>query len=62
LGGGIEWKPCSKIIVDLGALFTNYDDASKGFKDPEVGNYVETYKKHNVGYAIGLAYKFGSVK
>ncbi len=60
-GGGFEIKPTANLTVDLGALFTNYDDAHKSFTDPVVGNYTETYKKHNVAYAIGLGYRFGSL-
>ena len=57
--GGFELKPTSRLTVDLGALFTNYDNAPKLMSDPSVGNYYEIYKKHNVCYAVGLAYHFG---
>lgn len=57
--GGFELKPWSKMTVDLGFLVTNYNDATKLFKDPDVGSYFETYDKHNIGIAFGLAYQFG---
>jgi hypothetical protein len=57
--GGFELKPWSKMTVDLGFLLTNYNDATKLFKDPDVGSYFETYDKHNIGIAFGLAYQFG---
>jgi len=57
--GGFEIKATPRLTVDLGALFTNYDDAPKLFNDPAVGSYYEIYKKHNVAYAIGLGYHFG---
>jgi long-subunit fatty acid transport protein len=60
-GGGFQIKPMANLTVDLGALFTNYQTASKPFKDASaaVGNYVEMYDKHNLGFAIGLGYHFG---
>jgi long-chain fatty acid transport protein len=60
-GGGFEITPMANLTVDLGALVTKYQTASKSFKDanPAVGNYVELYDKHNVGFAIGLGYHFG---
>lgn len=58
-GTGFEIKPTSNLTVDLGALFTNYQHVPKLFKDADVGNYVEVYKKHNIGFAIGLGYRFG---
>ena len=57
--GGFEIKPTAHLTIDLGALFTNYDNAPKLFNDPSVGSYFEVYKKHNVAYAIGLGYHFG---
>ena len=59
--GGFEIKPLANLTVDLGALVTNYDNAVKKFTDadPTVGSYFETYKKHNIGFAIGLGYHFG---
>ena len=60
-GGGFEIKPTANLTVDLGALVTNYDNATKSFTDPSVGNYTETYKKHNIGFALGLGYRFGTL-
>ncbi len=57
--GGFELKPLPALTVDLGFLVTNYNTATKLFKDPDVGSYFEAYDKHNVGVAIGLAYHFG---
>lgn len=61
-GGGFEIKPIANLTIDLGLLVTNYANAPKSFKDadPAIGNYVEEYKKHNLGFAIGLGYHFGS--
>jgi long-chain fatty acid transport protein len=60
-GGGFEIKPIANLTIDLGMLVTNYENAPKSFKDadPAIGNYVEEYKKHNLGFAIGLGYHFG---
>jgi long-subunit fatty acid transport protein len=60
-GGGFEITPMANLTIDLGALFTNYQTASKPFKDANaaIGNYVELYDKHNLGFAIGLGYHFG---
>jgi long-subunit fatty acid transport protein len=60
-GGGFEIKPTANLTIDLGALVTKYDNAPKSFTDPSVGNYTETYKKHNLGFAIGLGYRFGTL-
>jgi long-subunit fatty acid transport protein len=60
-GGGFEIKPTANLTVDLGALFTNYDNAPKLFNDATVGSYFEEYKKHNLGFAIGLGYRFGTL-
>lgn len=59
--GGFEIKAGSKLTVDLGALVTNYADANKLFNSAVVGSYFETYKKHNLGFAIGLGYHFGGM-
>jgi long-chain fatty acid transport protein len=59
--GGFELKPTANLTVDLGALVTNYDNANKLFKDADasIGSYFETYKKHNLGFSVGLSYHFG---
>jgi long-subunit fatty acid transport protein len=61
-GAGFEIKPMANLTIDLGMLLTNYDSAVKSFKDtnPAIGNYVEMYDKHNLGFAIGLGYHFGA--
>ncbi len=59
VGAGFEIKPTANLTIDLGTLVTNYDNVNKLLSDTAVGSYFETYKKHNVGYAIGLAYHFG---
>ena len=60
-GGGFEITPMANLTIDLGALFTNYETATKLFKDSNaaIGNYFELYDKHNLGFAIGLGYHFG---
>jgi long-chain fatty acid transport protein len=60
-GGGFEWKPTSRFTVDAGMLCTWYEDAQKQFTDPTFGSYPETYKKHNLGFALGLGYRFGGL-
>lgn len=60
-GGGFQWKPNSRFTVDAGMVCTWYEDAQKQFTDPTFGSYSETYKKHNVGFAIGLGYRFGGI-
>jgi len=60
-GGGIEWKPTPKFTVDAGMICTFYGDAKKAFTDTTVGSYSETYKKHNLGFALGLSYHFGGI-
>jgi len=60
-GGGLEYKLNKKLTIDLGMLYTKYKDAQKPFVDATFGNYSETYSKHNMGYAIGLAYHFGGI-
>jgi long-subunit fatty acid transport protein len=60
-GGGFEIKPLANLTIDLGMLVTEYKNAPKLFKDADatIGNYFEVYKKHNLGFAIGLGYHFG---
>ncbi len=60
-GGGIEWKPTPKFTVDAGMICTFYTDVKKSFTDAAVGAYSETYKKHNLGLALGLSYYFGGI-
>jgi len=60
-GGGLEFKLNPKFTIDLGALYTKYEDAKKPFIDQTFGNYTETYSKHNLGFAIGLGYRFGGI-
>jgi len=60
-GGGFEFKPFAKFTVDAGVLYTNYENAQKTFTDPALGSYFETYKKSNLGFALGLGYRFGGL-
>jgi long-chain fatty acid transport protein len=60
-GGGFEWKPAARFTVDLGALYTIYANETKPFTDATYGSYTETYKKRNLGFAIGLGYHFGGL-
>ncbi len=60
-GGGLEWKANSRFTVDAGMLCTFYTDANKTFTDASVGSYIETYKKRNLGFALGLCYRFGGM-
>ena len=59
IGGGFEVKVSPKFTVDAGVLYTKYKDAQKPFIDAAVGNYSETYSKHNLGFALGLCYHLG---
>lgn len=60
-GGGFEWKPLARFTVDAGMIYTTYQDEQKSFTDPTFGSYSETYKKHNLGFALGLGYHFGGL-
>ena len=60
-GGGFEWKPFERFTVDAGVLYTFYADEQKPFTDATYGAYTETYKKHNLGFALGLGYRFGGL-
>ncbi len=57
-GGGFEIKLTPNFNVDAGAIVSNAKDATKPFVDRTYGNYSETYSKHNLGFALGLGYKF----
>jgi opacity protein-like surface antigen len=61
-GAGIEWKASNRFTVDLGTIVTYYADVNKSFTDASVGTYTENYKKHNLGFAVGLGYHFGGIK
>lgn len=60
-GGGFEVKLSSKLTADLGVIYTKYKDAKKPFIDATYGNYSETYSKQNLGFAVGLGYRFGGI-
>ena len=60
-GGGFEWKPMARFTVDAGMIYTAYQDEQKSFTDPTFGAYSETYKKHNIGFALSLGYHFGGI-
>jgi len=60
-GGGFEWKALPRFTVDAGVLYTIYADEQKTFTDATYGSYNETYKKHNLGFALGLGYRFGGL-
>jgi len=60
-GGGFEWKPLQRFTVDAGMICTFYKDEHKDFIDPSFGAYSETYKKHNIGFALSLGYRFGGI-
>lgn len=61
--GGFEIKPTANLTIDLGAIVTNYANLPKLVKDADasIGNYFEVYKKHNLGFAIGVGYRFGNL-
>jgi long-subunit fatty acid transport protein len=52
--------------IDLGILYTAYDDAEKSgdyyLSGNPIGSYTETYDKSNVVFAIGATYHFGGAK
>ena len=57
---GIQWKPTSRITVDAGGLYTSYSTDRKILTDNTTQiTYLESYKKHNLGFTVGLAYHIG---
>ena len=57
---GIQWKPTTRITVDAGGLYTSYSTDKKSLTDSSTQiAYVDTFKKHNIGFTVGLAYHFG---
>jgi len=57
---GIQWKPTSKITVDAGGLYTSYSSDTKSITDSSTQiTYLDTFKKHNIGFTVGLAYHIG---
>lgn len=59
---GVQWKPTSRITVDAGALFTTYSTDKKTIIDSSTQiSYLETYKKHNIGFTVGVAYHIGGM-
>lgn len=59
---GIQWKPNSRITVDAGGLYTSYSTDRKTITDSTTQiSYQETYKKHNIGFTVGLAYHIGGM-
>ncbi|MCJ7644133.1 MAG: hypothetical protein MUP28_06610 [Candidatus Aminicenantes bacterium] len=47
-----------KLDLDLGGLYTFYKDDKITLQSPIFGAYSESYKKTNVGFAVGLGYHF----
>jgi long-chain fatty acid transport protein len=47
-----------KLDLDLGGLYTFYQDDQKTLQSPILGAYSESYKKTTVGFAVGLGYHF----
>ena len=57
---GIQWKPTPKITVDAGGLYTSYSSDKKSLTDSSTQIvYLDTFKKHNIGFTVGLAYHIG---
>ncbi len=53
---GIEWALGERVILDAGVSNTFYFDQEVTFKDPDVGDYKETYGKSTFVVAVGLSY------
>ncbi len=47
-----------KLDLDLGGLYSFYKDDKITLQSPFFGAYSESYKKSNVGFAVGLGYHF----
>ncbi len=59
---GIQWKPTSRITVDAGGLYSSYTTDKKSLTDNTTQiTYLESYKKHNIGFTVGLAYHIGKM-
>ncbi len=53
---GIEWALSERVVLDAGVSNTFYFDGEVTFKDPDVGDYKETYGKSTFVVAVGLSY------
>jgi long-chain fatty acid transport protein len=59
VGFGFGYKITDKILVNLGASYSMYNEESKTQKDLLTGqNYTDTYKKNNLILGIGLDFSF----
>lgn len=58
---GFEWKVLPQFTVDAGMINTFYANQEKQFNDATYGSYSETYKKQNIGFALGLGYRFSKL-
>ncbi len=56
IGGGIEWKINDRLILDVGALNSFYDNEKVTFNDPNVGKYNESYTSTTFDVIVGLSY------
>jgi len=53
---GFQWKITDKLTIDAGALNVFYKDVTATFKDPDIGDYKDTYGQTTLDFAIGLSY------
>lgn len=61
IGFGLRYKLAGALAIDLGTLYTMYDESSReGMQMLPTGGipYIETYNRSNVAIALGLGYSF----
>lgn len=58
VGFGTGYKVSERLSLNLGMLYTQYVEGTRMISYPNIGNTKETYKKSNVGFAIGFDYRF----
>lgn len=58
VGFGSKYKVSEKLSLNLGMLYTQYVEGTRMISYTNVGNAKETYKKSNMGFAIGFDYHF----
>lgn len=57
VGLGGEFKVTPRFTVDLGFLYTMYEDGEKSITYPNIGTFKETYDKKTTIFSVGFAYK-----
>ena len=57
VGLGGEFKVSKKLTVDLGFLYTMYEDGEKEITYSGIGTFKETYDKNTVIFSVGFGYR-----